>query len=157
MSERAETIDWNVELRKLVREYDGLPPEPTPARVRATRAAAIRDKEREAAVGAMIATWSRLLLVIALATAMWWWPYGRSCGLPLYGFVGSVSVVVLGSIWTAARAWRARLALPHVIAMALLLAASGIVAAEAIPRLGHGTLAWVEGDDWRCALPGVAR
>jgi hypothetical protein len=147
-------IDWNLELRKLEREYDGLPPAPTPARVRAERAEALRAKEREAALGALVATWARLLLVGALATALWWWPYGRTCGLPLGGFLSAVLMVIVGGSWVAASAWRARLAVPHVIAVGLLVLGLAIAAAESVPRLGYGDLAWVRGDAWRCS--GVA-
>ena len=147
-------IDWNVELRKLEREYDGLPPAPTPARVRAERVAALRARERDAAVGALVATWARVLLVASLATALWWWPYGRTCGLPLGGYLSALSMVVVGGSWAAAGAWRARLAVPHVLAVSLMVLGLSLAAAESIPRSGHGTLAWVRGDSWRCS--GVA-
>ena len=37
-------IDWNVELRKIEREYDGLPPEPSANALRARRAAELRER-----------------------------------------------------------------------------------------------------------------
>ena len=76
-------IDWNVELRKIEREYDGLPPEPSAAKLRAERAAEQRRRERAAATLAFFGAWARLLLVGALGASLLWWPYGRTCGIDL--------------------------------------------------------------------------
>ena len=150
MNDTGSVIDWNVELRKISREYDGLPPETTPARVRAERVAELRAREREAALGALVATWARVLLVGSLAAALVWWPYGRDCGLPLAGFVGAASMLIVGGTWSAACAWRRRLAIPHVASIALLVAGLALVGAESVPRAGVGTLSWVDASGWRC-------
>ena len=156
MSERAAEIDWNVELRKLVREYDGLPPERTPARVRAERALAAREKARESELAERIATWARVLLVALLASSLAFWPYGRACGWTLGGFVGACAMVAIGGLWAAARAWRARLALAHVLAVTLLTAGVALVTAETLPRFGYATLAWVNGSSWQCSASAVS-
>ena len=151
MNDTASVIDWNVELRKIAREYDGLPPETTPARVRAERAAELRAREREAALGALVATWARVLLVGTLAASLVWWPYGRDCGLPLGGFLVAAAMLGVGGAWSATCAWRRRLAIPHVASIALLVAGLALIAAESVPRLGYGTLDWVAASDWRCS------
>src|SRR5690606_40496917 len=72
---RMSEIDWNTELRRLEREFDGLPPEPTAeeraAHVAAVRAAQQRREQQALAVG----VWARLLLVAALAGMLPLWPY----------------------------------------------------------------------------------
>ena len=156
MNDTSSVIDWNVELRKISREYDGLPPETTPARVRAERVAELRAREREAALGALVATWARVLLVGALAVSLLWWPYGRDCGLPLAAFGGAAAMLVIGGAWAAGCAWRRRLAVPHVAAIALMVGGLALVASESVPRLGYGSLDWVATSGWRCAAAPAA-
>ena len=89
----AGEIDWSVELRKIEREYDGLPPAPSPARLRAERALEEQRRAQATAVGDLLGAWARLLLVAALAASLAWWPYGRSCGPSLAGFLGACGAI----------------------------------------------------------------
>jgi hypothetical protein len=45
-------INWALELRKIEREYDGLPPEPTAAEQRQKRETEKRERERQDAAAA---------------------------------------------------------------------------------------------------------
>ena len=63
-------IDWNAELRKVSREFDGLPPEPTPEEIRARRAAELATKQRNDEAAAVAGVWIRLFLVSSLAAAL---------------------------------------------------------------------------------------
>src|SRR5476651_1565311 len=68
-------IDWNVELRKVEREFDGLPPALSPAEVRAKLAAEREELRKQNATGNAVVTWARLLLVVSLIVALKSWPY----------------------------------------------------------------------------------
>jgi hypothetical protein len=146
-------IDWDVELRKIEREYDGLPPTPSASRVRAERAAEQRKRERLDRLWAVAGAWLRIILVAALAAALAWWPYPRSCGLALGAFLASGATVALGGCWVAMHTWRHRVAGGHVMGILLLVAGLAVVAAESLPRTGYGTVRWAGGDRWACAAP----
>ena len=143
-------IDWNVELRKIEREYDGLPPEPSAAALRAQRMAESRAKEQAARRLATLGAVARLLLVATLAGALFWWPYRTECGPDLAAFLGAESMIVVGGLWTAAFAWRHRLAASHTIALMLVLLGLSLVAAQVLPRLGYATVVGVDATEWRC-------
>lgn len=148
-------IDWNAELRKIEREFDGLPPTPSAAERRAkqeaerraqhgaTRRASGISEGGETVAGAA----GRLMLVLALAVAINFWPYARSCGMGLYVFLGAELALVLGALWTASYTWRGRLAKGHAVAMIVLLWAFVLVAAQVLPRVGYAraSAAWTCG------------
>ena len=75
-------IDWPTELRKVVREFDGLPPEPSPGRVKAKKEAERRAQERRTARIMALGALARLLLVAALGAAVVLWPYRHDCRQP---------------------------------------------------------------------------
>ena len=144
-------IDWNTELRTIARQYDGLPPEPSPMEARARKAAEAREREkveqRFAALGASV----RLLLVASLLGALYWWPYAIGCGGGLIGLLAAQAMVVVGGLWTAVFSWRHRLAASHTLALGFVLAGLVLSAAQVLPRLGYVTVAGVDGTQWRCA------
>jgi hypothetical protein len=142
-------IDWNVMLRRIEREYDGLPPETVPAGVRAQRAAALRAREEQRAAG--FGAWLRMLLVAALAASLYWWPNAHECDLHLAAFLGAESMVAIGGLWIAWFTWRHRLALSHAVALTVFMAGLVLVAAQTLPRLGYATIAGIHADGWRCA------
>jgi hypothetical protein len=150
-------IDWNVMLRRIEREYDGLPPETVPAGVRAQKAAALRAREaqRAAAVGA----WLRMLLVAALAGSLYWWPNAHACGLDLATFLSAETMVVVGALWVASVTFQHRLAITHALAVALLVAGLALVLVQVLPRAGYATFAGVrvDGGGWRCTAVGGKR
>ncbi|HET7459546.1 MAG TPA: hypothetical protein VFJ74_17980 [Gemmatimonadaceae bacterium] len=143
-------IDWNVELRKIEREFDGLPPEPSPSALRAQKEAELRARQRAAQRVALAGAWARLILVAALAGALWWWPNAHACDLDLAGFLAAEAMVVVGGLWIAAFTWRHRLAFSHGVALALFVAGLSLVAVQVLPRLGYATVAGVNASGWRC-------
>ena len=149
-------IDWNVELRKIEREYDGLPPEPSANALRARRAAELRERQEAAERIALVGGWARLVLVTTLAVALYWWPHARGCGLDLAAFLGAEAMVAVGGLWVAVFTWRHRLATGHTLALVLLIAGLARVAVQTLPRLGYATFAGVPADGWLCAA-GSAR
>ena len=128
-------IDWPTELRKIEREFDGLPAEPTPTDLRAQFEEERLLVERygpRATAGA----WVRLLLVAALGAALYVWPYPRACGAGLFTFGGAASVVVLGGAWAAVAAWCRRAARAHVLSLVVMAGGGALVAMEVLPRVG---------------------
>lgn len=146
-----QAIDWNRELRKIEREYDGLPPEPSVAVVKARKAAEQRAREASERRRAAIGVVARLALVASLLAALWWWPYAADCGVGLAGLVGAESMIAVGGLWSAAFAWRHRLAAGHVVALLLLLAGTVLVSAEVLTREGYVKIAGVEAAGWSCS------
>ena len=143
-------IDWNVELRKIEREYDGLPPLPSPTVLRAQKAAEQRAREEAEHRVAVLAAGARLILVASLVAALFWWPYATDCGPDLAGFLGAQAMIVVGGVWTAVHAWRHRLATSHTIALVLVLIGIALVAAHVLPRLGYATVVGIDATGWRC-------
>ena len=92
----------------------------------------------------LLGPWARLLLGLALGTMMAWWPYPRTCGFPLAGYLTAVFTVVLGGGWAAVSAWRYRASLAHVLSLILVFYGMMLVAAEAVApnrlRGGSGNL-----------------
>ena len=145
-------IDWNLELRKIEREYDGLPPLPSPTAQRAQKAAEQRVREQAERRIAVLAAGARLILVASLVAALAWWPYATDCGADLAGFLGAQAMIVVGGVWSAVFAWRHRLATSHTIALVLVLIGLALVAAHVLPRLGYATIAGIDATGWRCGV-----
>jgi hypothetical protein len=130
-------IDWNTELRKIEREFDGLPPEPSTDQMRIRRDAERRAAERKKDVANSIGAAVRLSLIVFLAGSLVFWPYQKQCGEGLFGYVGAASVVVIGALWAAAFTWRARLPRMHLLSMAALIWGVVLVGLEVLPRVGY--------------------
>jgi hypothetical protein len=145
-----EWIDWPVELRKLEREFDGLPPEPSPARARARREVERRAQERRTARAMMLGATARLLLVAVLVGALDAWPYPRECGLGLLAFVGAEAVVVGGGVWVAGSTWRSRMPTAHAAAMVLVICGLALIAAQVLPRVGYAQVDPKDPPRWWC-------
>jgi hypothetical protein len=144
-------IDWNAELRKVERQFDGLPPEPTPEERRAQRAAEQLAQERRDQDAAAVGAWARLVLVAILVGAIQLWPYARDCGPGLFVFVGAEGVIAAGGLWVAFYAWRGRLAKTHVLALTLALWGGVLVAVEVLPRVGYAKVDPTHPPRWSCA------
>jgi hypothetical protein len=90
--------------------------------------------------------WIRVLLGLSLAVMMGWWPYPRDCGLPLLGYLASVSTVIFAGAWAGTASWRVRNGLAHTIALVLLLYGMLLATSELLPRTGYA----VEQATWTC-------
>ena len=146
-------IDWATELKKIEREYDGLPPEPTPAELTRRRAAERREQEQLRDAALRIGAWGRAILVIALATAINFWPYFRDCGVGLFAYVGAESMVILSGLWLVVWTWQGRMVRTHIVAVAMTLWGLGLVAAEALPRVGYAKVDPANPPGWFCSAP----
>jgi hypothetical protein len=143
-------IDWSVELRRIEREYEGLPPERTRTQLRLQKIQEITAKERFAERLALAGIWARLVLVAALTLSLFWWPYGRQCGVPLVAFLLSYATAIVGGLALSIRAWRDRLAWAFVGSTLCVVVAWTIVAAHTLPRLGYLPVGGVS-TGWSCS------
>ena len=130
-------INWSTELRKIEREFDGLPPERTRTQIRLQKIKEIAAREQFNERLAVIGIWAQLALVGALATSLFWWPYGHSCGFPLVAFLVSHLMVIVGGMSIAIRAWRDQLVWQFVGSTAFMLIAWTIITSHALPRFGY--------------------
>jgi hypothetical protein len=130
-------IDWSTELRKIEREFDGLPAERTRTQIRLQKIQEMAAKERFDERLSLIGIWVRLVLVGALATSLYWWPYGRDCGWPLVAFLVSQSMVIVGGVAIAIRTWRDRLPWLFIAAAVVIINAWTVLALQTLPRLGY--------------------
>ena len=132
--------DWSTKLKKIDREFQGLPPEPSPAfkklQSEEERRAQERAKQRVAAMGAG----ARLILVFALFGALAVWPYENSCGSGLFGYLGAEAAIIAGGLWVAFTTWRARLPKMHAFSLLIVLVGLILIAAEVLPRTGYATV-----------------
>ena len=129
--------NWKSQLKKIEREFDGLPPEPSPAFQKLQSEEERRAKERTMTRAAIIGSTARLVLVLALGAALVMWPYSRACGAGWFGYVGVEGVIIAGGLWVAITTWRARLAKLHVLSLFIVLAGLALVAVEVLPRIGY--------------------
>ena len=151
-------IDWNIELRKIVREYDGLPPEPPrPLKRRSSKTEFRLERIQEIAAKyefydrlAVFGVWTRLVLIATLTLSLFWWPYGRDCGFPLVAFLVSNAMAIVGGASLAVRTWRDRTVWPFLASALVILIAWTVIAMHALPRLGYSP-AGVTGAGWSCA------
>jgi hypothetical protein len=145
--------NWSSQLKKIEREFSGLPPEPSPAFQKMQSEDERRAKERVLTRSAVIGSSARLLLVLALGVALVMWPYARDCGSGWFAFVGVEGVMIVGGLWVAITTWRARLAKLHVLSLLIALAGLMLVAAEVLPRVGYAIVDPLHPPQIWCAAP----
>jgi hypothetical protein len=102
--------------------------------------------------GQIIGVWLRLCLGLSLGIMMAMWPYSRTCGLPLAGYLGSVGCVMWAGVWAAKASWRYRISLAHVISLTVFLYGFTLTMAELLPRTGYAT----NHSSWACDDVGSA-
>lgn len=126
-------VDWKSKLREIEREYDGLPPEPSPSAQRAKKMAEQAAKDRVSRRWVLV----RVVLVLALSAGIVFWPYEAACGLGLAGYLAAIATVALGGIWIAVLSWHHRMPVTHAVSMLVLIWGLAILARETLPRIGY--------------------
>jgi hypothetical protein len=149
-------IDWTAQLKKIERQFDGLPPEPTESDLRGKRETQRRSQQRTAEREAIFGSGSRVVLALSLGLAINAWPYNRACGVGLAGYIAAAAFIIAAGFWAAVGSWRARA--PKLHAASLLVMAWGfvLVAAQALPRVGYARTEPGNGPAWRCWRPDQA-
>jgi hypothetical protein len=150
-------VDWKVELKKIEREYEGLPPEPSPAELRARRTAEEREKQRNDEMAATVGAWTRFGLVVSLAASLQLWPYARDCGEGLFLYVGAEGMLVAGGLWVAVCTWRNRMPKTHCLAMLMTLYGLALLEMQVLPRVGYAKVDAKNPPQLWCAAPVAER
>ena len=150
-------VNWDVELKKLERQLDGLPPEPSASERGSRRAAERRERDRQEATNAAFGASARLSLVAALTGALSFWPYARECGPGLFAYMGALTVIAAGALWVVAFTWRARMAKTHGLALIMVCGGLALIAAQVLPRAGYAKLDPAHPQQWRCVEAVVSR
>lgn len=132
--------DWSTQLKKIEREFEGLPPEPSRAFKKMQSEEERRAQERSQQRAAMFSGAARLVLVAALGVALALWPYERECGSGLFGFLGVEVMIVVGGTWVALTTWRYRLPRMHILSLFIILGGLTLLAAEVLPRIGYASV-----------------
>ncbi len=132
--------DWSTQLKKIEREWEGLPPEPSPAFKKMQSEEQRRAQERAKQRTAMIGGGARLVLVGALGVALAFWPYENQCGSGLFGYLAVELVIIIGGLWVAVSTWRARLPKMHILSLLIALAGLVLIAIEVLPRVGYAAV-----------------
>jgi hypothetical protein len=140
--------DWDKELADIDRviEKQGAPPPRggPPALPPAGTAAPARVPtvaEPSVARGSVAMTWFWVALAVLLAVALPLWPYGKSCGLQLFFYLGAATLALLAGVTGAINSWRTRRGLAHLLSLLVVVAAGIMVAREVLPRTGYAAQA----------------
>ena len=136
----AQQDDWSSKLKKIEREFDGLPPEPSPALKKLQSEEERRAQERTLQRAAMFGGGARLILVFALFAALAVWPYERACGFGLFEYLGVEVVIIVGGLWVALTTWRYRLPKMHILSLLIALTSLILLAIEVLPRIGYAAV-----------------
>ena len=136
----AQQDDWSSQLKKIEREFDGLPPEPSPALKKLQSEEERRAQERTQQRAAMFGGGARLLLVFALFIALAIWPYERGCGMGLLEYLGVEVVIIVGGLWVALTTWRYRLPKMHTLSLLIVLTGLILLGVEVLPRIGYAAV-----------------
>jgi hypothetical protein len=142
---------WTAELRKIERQFDGLPAEPSATNLRIKRQAERRTRERRDEQFRAAGTWGRVLLIAVLAGATtFWWPYPHTCGVGFLGYVAAGLLMVVGSVWVMTATWQMRMPSAHVLAAVFLLWGLAFVSIQVAPRTSLAASLGMRQSAWRC-------
>ena len=145
--------DWDKELADIDRAIEkhgpvpqGAPPALPPAGVTSSPARVPGTAIPGTAGGAVAMTWFWVVLALLLAAALPLWPYGKSCGLQLFFYLGAATLALLAGAAGAVNSWRSRRGLAHLLSL-LVVAFAGVMGArEVLPRSGYAARA----QTWLC-------
>jgi hypothetical protein len=91
-------------------------------------------------------TWFWVILALVLAAALPLWPYGKTCGLQLFFYLGAAALAFLAGATGAVNSWRTHRGLAHVLALVVIGFAGVMAAREVLPRTGYAA----EAQTWLC-------
>jgi hypothetical protein len=150
--------DWDAEMRKIdeqmARAAKQAPPAAAPSAPPVARPAAATGAPGLAAlVPSETKGWAvylRLTLAVALGVGIIFWPYAARCGIGLAGYLGAVSAVIVGGVWSAVWTWRHRAARAHLLSLLLVLWGLVLAGVDVLPRTGYALPTETHPAGWRC-------
>jgi hypothetical protein len=146
-------IDWAAQLKKIERQFDGIPTPPTESELRAQREDERRQQIRKLKRDEIFGAASRVVLVLSLGLAINAWPYGRACGGALLGYLAAAAAIVAGSVWALVGTWHSRAPKLHALAILAMAWGSVLIASQVLPRVGYTNLDLRSRPTWRCWGP----
>ena len=146
--------DWNKELADIDRVIEkqgatappGAPPALPPPGTTSPAPRAPAMAEPAVARGSVARAWFWMALAVLLAAALPLWPYGKSCGLQLFFYLGAAALALLAGAAGAINSWRTRRGLAHLISLLVVVFAGVMAAREVLPRIGYAA----ESQTWFC-------
>lgn len=129
------------------------PPLPGAKPVAAAKASAPVAPTRN--VGSWVA-WVQLIVAIAAATGLWFWPWGTRCGLNAVGFTAATGAVTLLGLWSAIGSWKHRQGYAHILSFAVMIWGLVLGAREVLPRVGYALPSLERPAGWTCEAPTTA-
>lgn len=150
--------DWDKELKKIDQQLESLSDSAlVPA---APKSAPPAARAEVAAERAKTRTWGaflRLALATALGVGIVFWPYPKTCGLNLAGYLVAAGAVTLGGLWSSVWTWRHRTARAHVLSLLLVLWGLVLAAVEVLPHAGYAKPDPSRPAGWSCAATANVR
>jgi hypothetical protein len=151
--------DWDAELRKIDKQLESISDSaliPAAPVAKGTMAPAPAAQAKVAVQRETTRTWPaflRLALAAALGVGILFWPYPKTCGVQLYGYLAAVVVVAAGGLWSSVWTWHHRTARAHVLS--LLLVVWGVVLGliEVLPHAGYARSDPLRPAGWTCTVP----
>lgn len=92
--------------------------------------------------------WLRTVAATGLGVAVLAWPYAHDCGWLLHSYLGVIGAVLVAGCWASWSAWRARVAVAHVLALMVVFWGIVLAAEQLLPRIGYAAVEAV----WRCSV-----
>jgi hypothetical protein len=150
MTNPQSPTNWDRELTYISREFDGLPAAPVSTLDSARKAAEKHAREQRAIKTARFGVCVRAALVTALAVGMFFWPYAKSCGAGLFGFMGAAVVIGAAAVWVVTLSWTHRMPRAHALGFLLVLASLVLLGTEVLPRVGYAKTNPANPPRWIC-------
>ena len=145
--------DWDAELKKIDKQLESMSDS---ALIPAAKDAPPAAKAQIAAERATTRTWGaflRLALATALGVGILFWPYERSCGIGLAGYLVAISAILAGGLWSSVWTWRHRTARAHVLSLLIVVWGLVLGAIELLPRTGYARPDTAHPAGWMCVAP----
>ena len=168
--------NWDAELAKIDKQLSSISDEKLIAEQRAAAAPAVPAGARPVATVAPAgavkgipivnvrgertwAAWLKVLIAVAAAVSLMFWPWPARCGTPLVGFTAATAAVTLLGMWSALGTWRHRLGLAHAASLLVVVWGLFLGAREVLPRTGYAIPTLERPNAWSCEglppLPGA--
>ncbi len=129
--------DWDQEMKKIDRQLESLSDQElissSSAKSPAERAK-VKSVQRETST---LGVFARLVLAVALAVGVLFWPYAARCGFGLFAYLGVTLTVIGAGIWTSVWTWRHRSSRAHLLSLLLVVWGVVLAAVEVLPRVGY--------------------
>jgi hypothetical protein len=142
--------NWDAELKKIDRQLESVSDEavfPTKAAKGAPAQAQVAAVQKSTST---LGVFLRLTLTVALGVGMVFWPYSARCGAGLAGYLGAVTVLVVGGLWSAVWTWRHRAAKAHTLSLLLVMWGLLLAGLDVLPRVGYAKASLEHPAGWAC-------